>query len=212
MPAVVPWPLTFYLAGKINGAGWRGELVQGELRGLHHHDPIGQGVEFVGDCCGETGDEEWKVLHEAIFDTHHYSGPYFANCGHGCNYRDDQHGWIGSGATFKHGGEESSARETLIANCLTAINRADVLFAWIDSPDCYGTVAEIGYAKGVGKRVYVTGPRYFRDMWFLYEMADDFMGCTQTPEFALRLVIKDMDERRLVLASQGNNGSTAVRR
>lgn len=39
--------------------------------------------------------------------------------------------------------------------CMDAISRCTVFFAWIDSLDCYGTLAEIGYAKALGKKIYI---------------------------------------------------------
>lgn len=38
-------------------------------------------------------------------------------------------------------------------SCIEGINACDLLFAWINSPDSYGTFAEIGIAKGLNKRV-----------------------------------------------------------
>lgn len=51
---------------------------------------------------------------------------------------------------------------------------ADMLFAWIDREDCYGTLAEIGYAAGLaeGPEIVVAGPKRFGELWFIYDMAD----------------------------------------
>jgi hypothetical protein len=86
-----------------------------------------------------------------------------------CSFGDDNHG---AGATkaiaHTHGGTRLSS--WVLANCCNAIKRSDLVFAWIDANDCYGTVAELGYAKALGKEVWIAGPRRFRDMWLVYEM------------------------------------------
>jgi nucleoside 2-deoxyribosyltransferase len=46
-----------------------------------------------------------------------------------------------------------------------------VVYAWIDTLDCYGTIVELGYAKALEKEIWIAGPRRFRDMWFVYELA-----------------------------------------
>lgn len=43
----------------------------------------------------------------------------------------------------------------VVDRCFSGIDRCDVLFAWIDTLDCYGTLAEIGYAKGKGKQIFL---------------------------------------------------------
>jgi nucleoside 2-deoxyribosyltransferase len=54
-----------------------------------------------------------------------------------------------------------------------AIQRADLVFAWIDSPDCYGTILEIGYARAMNKVVVVAFSEEFaatkaaHEMWLL---------------------------------------------
>jgi hypothetical protein len=45
-----------------------------------------------------------------------------------------------------------------------------VVFAWLDSPDAYGTVCELGYAAALGKQIWIAGPKRFRDMWFVYRL------------------------------------------
>jgi hypothetical protein len=48
-----------------------------------------------------------------------------------------------------------------------------MLFAWIDSSDCYGTILEIGYAKALNKVVVVGVSESFkndaREMWLAFE-------------------------------------------
>jgi hypothetical protein len=55
--------------------------------------------------------------------------------------------------------------------CLRAIDDCDVLYAWIDSTDAYGTYSEIGWAAARQKTVWLAGPREFTDLWFVYQLA-----------------------------------------
>ena len=52
--------------------------------------------------------------------------------------------------------------------------QSDFVFAYIDSPSCYGTLYEIGYAKGRNKPVAVmfANPKLKNDMWFISESAN----------------------------------------
>lgn len=49
----------------------------------------------------------------------------------------------------------SMPEETIANDCLRDIRGGDVIFAWINSLDCYGTLVEIGYGAGLGKQVYM---------------------------------------------------------
>ncbi len=100
-----------------------------------------------------------------------------------------------------HISEKLDTPEPIISECLDAISRADVLFAWIDSLDCYGALAEIGIARGSGKQVWVAvddaldipratnlqakhGGDGQHDLWFVCAMAHK-RGCFRTPQDAL---------------------------
>jgi hypothetical protein len=117
-------PTKLYLAGKIGKNDWRHDLVP-NLRGhLWSQGPI----------------------HAERFS---YVGPFFVACDHGCNHGPNTHG-----AT---GGEDSCesplTKLDVIANNNDALSNADLVFASINAPDCYGTLCEIGWALGQGKRV-----------------------------------------------------------
>lgn len=43
----------------------------------------------------------------------------------------------------------------VVADCQNRIRKCDVVFAWLDSEDCYGTLVEIGYAKALGKPILI---------------------------------------------------------
>lgn len=143
--------MKIYLAGKIRANCWRHTIVDG-LRYVFHDAEI------------EKVAGGFPVLKRAIFDTHDYVGPFFMSCDHGCYHKDSGHG-IGAwdSESGGHGtpygcsphDDELPRRSRVVQMCLDAIDRADLVFAWIDDPTCYGTLAELGYAIGKGKRVWV---------------------------------------------------------
>jgi hypothetical protein len=159
-PAARPWPLKIYLAGKIRQNCWRQSIVAG-LR------------EALSDDCPSlcvNDDPAWPLLERSVFGVHSYTGPYFVSCDHGCYHGDDEHGQ--GTQTKMRLDHNSTANENVVLRCLDAIKRSDLIFAWVDEPDCYGTVVEVGYAAALGKTVAVSGPKRYRDMWFLYLLAN----------------------------------------
>lgn len=165
IPAELP-RLRLYLAGKIARRDWRHEIVPG-LPGA-----------WTAGCMVSDldGHGQWPAMQRAIFGHFTYAGPYFADCGHSCNFGDDSHGLNASDETTISGhtgdhGEEVTTRFQVVERCSRAIRNSDVVFAWIDQLDCYGTVAEIGFAAALGKQIWVAGPTAYRDMWLLYAMA-----------------------------------------
>lgn len=148
---------TFYLAGKITSwDDWR--------FGIIHPDLV--------DNFPQDTTRNWTVQQNVIENKHHYAGPFFSYTGHGCiATAPDEHGlWAKTLCRHDPAGEDHAAN--VVRNCLAAIQRASILFAWIDSHDCYGTIVEIGYALASNKPVWIAGPRYFRDMWFCYKTAE----------------------------------------
>jgi hypothetical protein len=58
-------------------------------------------------------------------------------------------------ACLPDGSDLNVARTEVSDAVQFAIEAADLVFAWIDGPDCYGTILEIGYARALGKAVVV---------------------------------------------------------
>lgn len=118
-------PMRVYFPGKIRKHCWRYLLTDG-LR-LHRW---------------EDG-----VLHQDGFD---YIGPFFVGCDHGCYHRPSTHG-NGFGCSPSY----DISRATVAKLCRQAVDRSDLLFCYIDAPDCYGTIAEIERAHVRGIRVVI---------------------------------------------------------
>ena len=144
--------MKIYLAGKISDNDWRNGIIK--TRGIYPSD-------------------ESKTTNGDV-----YTGPYFISCDHGCYHGDSTHGLLdngfcGSGDSraiesemcYKfdvcddHGGHygisETKTKNTIPKLCLSWIDDCDVLFAWIETKDSFGTLAEIGYAYGKGKEIWI---------------------------------------------------------
>lgn len=180
-PAVLPWCNTrvksFYLAGKITCTAWR-ETIVDEWSFENHSSSYGQAYMDYED------DGTWAVVPHActVLDSIslNYTGPWWRDpfChgqSHDSNY---PHGYSADGQPWK---EESDKKQ--IANAVSkAIRESDLLFAWIDSYDCYGTLLEIGYARGLGKIVVAVFSDTIdtRELW-LTQAAATYSLTAKTP-------------------------------
>ena len=97
-----------------------------------------------------------------------YTGPFFVSCDHGC-----RHFSIGHGAVGDLCGHEVT-REDVITNNNRGLDAADLLFVYVTSPDCYGTLVEIGHALKAQKRVvicFATGI-FSDELWYARNQAN----------------------------------------
>jgi len=193
-PKRPPWPLTIYLAGKISRHDWRGTIVEytpdvsvdwfdeiawdwdvqeEAIFGFHHYS----GPFFVAGRHGQSGHGDdshgAKAQEEELASETHIASGNPQDCqycdGVGCCGHHDTMSTCG--AWLLDAQKTISQAPSVVSACKTAIDRSDLLFAWIDQLDCYGTIAEIGYAHAMGKMIWIAGPRRFRDMWFVYQLA-----------------------------------------
>lgn len=135
-----------YYAGKINKNDWR-HILYKNLRGAN--SPI-------------------------INDNLIYNGPFFISCDHGCYHGENSHG-VGTNKDVCEIEMNKSKTEAFI-NCINYINDSDIVFAYINSMDCYGTIAEIGYAYSERKEIYIAVDSKLKnkinDLWFVLQMAN----------------------------------------
>ena len=91
-----------------------------------------------------------------------YVGPFFVSCDHGCGHSPSGHGMVQECI------EPYYTRDDVIRLNMDAIIKADLVFAYIAAPDCYGTIFEIGVAIAKGKRVVMAFAPGIRadDFWF----------------------------------------------
>ena len=132
-----------YLAGAISGARWRDE------------------IRADNSCWEWDGDDNWGTTPRALRGGFDYSGPYYTEV-HG-QLVDDPHGvYVYMG--HNHDGPDFTA---IRYRCQNAIWHSNAVFAWIDRPDCFGTIWELGYAASQGISVWFASPPEFdnRAMW-----------------------------------------------
>lgn len=172
-PVTIPWcgrkVKTFYLAGKITGTQWRDEIVSGwsDARSEAYSDAIQDGlwlcVRSGATACGISLD---------------YCGPWWMDMcgGHGTSIHNTGPHAYGDHAAMP---DEYSVRKyaenrkQVSRNVHCSIRDSDMVFAWIDSSDCYGTIFEIGLARAQNKVVVVGIDTAFSqqaaDMWLAFE-------------------------------------------
>jgi hypothetical protein len=178
-----------YLAGKVDAkyGAWRDAILGTRdewVSGKQISYP--RWVLYLNDRGGLDWNQDdavvlpWRGLDRGVFGTHEYVGPYRQV------YGDD-----GSNTGYFHGvesfGQHGMVMDELMAGrvverCRTAIAASDIVFGYINSPDAYGTLAELGYAVGLGKFVSIlvhpcapfepeSIDGYAWDFWFLREFA-----------------------------------------
>lgn len=140
-----------YFAGKISKNGWRtgwGELIFEDTENI----------------------ENLKSFEYKINDEMTYTGPVFIACDHGCYHGKGTHG-VGADEFGGCCGNEI-CREDVLYICKSQIERAEILFAYIDSADCFGTIAEIGFAHAIGKDIFIvfSNKELKEEMWFVDKM------------------------------------------
>lgn len=162
----------FYFAGKIHANDWRHNIV----RGLRDINPDASGTGYPSFPFDQLA---------------RYVGPFFISDDHKCAHGNATHG-RGENCT-----DDGDTADVIVRRSLTGIDQAGVLFAWINEADCYGTLAEIGYAKAKGKEIWIAisqdlidsgdidafvdcgkhcEPRNDRnEMWFIQHLADKYL-------------------------------------
>jgi hypothetical protein len=157
--------LTFYFAGKIGHHDWRHSMVHDLRDAAFYNDDLA--------FC------ERPILQNALGEGLHYSGPHFNSCDHGCAHGPNQHGVLDSCIE-----QMVPPRSHVSEAALLQIRRADVLFAWLDDPTCYGSLVEIGIARALHKMIWIGWSASMAtirdsghgapkdDLWFANSLAD----------------------------------------
>jgi very-short-patch-repair endonuclease len=180
---------SIYLAGKIAKNDWRHKLIPDLYRG---------GQAGSDDWTGRT-DATWPYV-PGVVHGWDYAGPFFTSCDHGCSHGPSTHG---NGETQCGSTNECDLNKArLYLLCYTAISRAGWFFAWIDDHTAYGTLVELGIARGFGKAIIIASPTGFdlTNLWFAQETAD-IRITAEGPLQALeqlrdRVITKEIAQRR----------------
>jgi len=147
-----------YLAGKIQEHGWRESFY---YCGFYEQMPPNE----LAERC------------ENVSNKLTVTGPFFISCDHGCYHGDGSHG-VGAVSSIYSDEEWGGcmgnyfSRDDVLSICKRQIDRADIVFAYIDCEDCFGTLAEIGYAHAQGKDLLIkfANENLRKEMWFADKM------------------------------------------
>jgi hypothetical protein len=150
---VVQWPVSrLYFAGKIGQNDWRHKLVPRLDRAIISGGNANEDLynpNFVLPCPPQH--RQAKFI---------YGGPFFVGCDHGGFHGPKSHGvgilregyscCVGSSGPIGTGPIDKQRAKVFQVNRLRLL-KADWVFAYIESGDCYGTLIELGlaYAKGI---------------------------------------------------------------
>ncbi len=172
-----------YLAGKVDAehGAWRDAILgrhydyaTGDKRPkwelVNHHGTFMEATDEYD--YGHVEPPPWPTTPNAhVLGIHDYVGPYRLT------YPDSEpkssgyfHGttWLG-----QHGMIDDH-RAHIVLECQRALQRADFVFAYINSPDCFGTIAELGMAHQMGKYVALlvedSVEWAWDDYWFVHEL------------------------------------------
>ena len=141
-----------YLAGKITNNLWRTCFYdvrnEGDIGKHNGINPLEKYVEI----------KNFKI-----------NGPYSISCDHSCAHVENTHTMMDTGCII-----DGFRRDDILKICTEQIKNADLLFCFIDSEDCYGTLAEIGFAKALNKKIIIQfcNEDIRNNMWFASKMAD----------------------------------------
>ena len=190
-----------YLAGQITKNWWRNALTNTE------YTPKTR-IPFV-DVMNYHKDDYFYSTYEC--EDFIVTGPHAVGCDHGC-FHDFPHAasgyCLGSGDTFVTTKEVCDA-------CCDQIKRAEVLFAYIEEEEAFGTFAEIGVAKGLGKYIHILfkTKKLAKKLWFLSEMADAFsiQDGEDTPEIrkAFQKCMVDFEHKKISDTIKANTKAAA---
>lgn len=159
-----------YLAGKIRKHCWRHKLIYG-LRG-----------------------HSWSngPLEQSLFS---YVGPFFVGCDHGCFHNENSHGSIARRTDYLCVGrglhaEFDAPHHEVVALCLEAVRKADLVFCYIDSADCHGTLIELGCAIAYGIPFVIA----FAPGIANAENNDFWFGCAKARQVIYRVTEQNLKE------------------
>lgn len=180
--------MKIYLAGKMDEkyGDWRDALLEGQSEDWNtgKKAPYWELAYRSGSVdLGQIGVRPWpREKNRRVLGMHDYVGPYRTTYlpEIDTKYSGYFHGSI---VTGQHGMSSFEDHAAIVRECVGAIERADIVFAYLNSPDCFGTLAEIGMAHQMGKFIAIatseagTEDEYGygwsgEGLWFIDSLAD----------------------------------------
>ena len=148
-----------YMAGKVGKRDWRHQLL-GVDRIAHGWDDF--------TTYHTNGWQEFELLT--------YVGPFFVSCDHACFHHNGVHGAASlthpkDGHTICTALSDGPSPTQVHRRAVQGILDSNIVLAYIDKPDAYGTLFEIGFAVANKKRVVLCISDELRDIekdfWFI---------------------------------------------
>lgn len=185
--------MKIYLAGKIcpQRGSWRDALIETRYDTTRRAEVPGwhlvraEDDNSYVDSDGHRVSLPWPTApNTRVLGLHEYVGPYRTVLASGTpewKYYGEFHGSIVEG---QHGASNGTDDDLIVAQCRAAIERADLVFAYINSPDCYGTLVELGMA--VASNVFTVAAFErgvgwdWDDYWFTQEVIDAVVDAPPT--------------------------------
>ena len=162
-----------YLAGKVAGfrgsCDWRNDLMTKDINDVPGNHPLAPGIDgsygptpYVTTWSlrvDEIHEFGFPIIPKAVLNQFDYTGPYFidVNGGHGNPADEGTHKLLeyDVGANHELAVGDEASKHFVTNLCFNAIERSDIVFVWVSSLDIYATLIEAGYAKALGKQLWV---------------------------------------------------------
>lgn len=199
--------------------GESGESVFLEVKG----EPIykkQRNVYLAGAMASSRSGKEWRPSDENFteqdyaerlydkhyaksFNGHRRVGPFGIN----------QWGGHGPGGHTDGDAEDLELQNLVHAGSLEQIKKCDLFFAWLESAEQHGTVAEIGYAKGLGKEIWIGTPNRnaIHNLWFAVNMADKVCEASAAwKAFAIIDAPSTIEEKKCLMLSWMSEGGVIL--
>lgn len=175
--------MKIYLAGKMDAkhGAWRDGIIDTAYDRVAGHTRPRWELVLPGEFYDSEAPSAFVWPRQAntwVLGLHDFVGPYRST------FRKDwdpKYGgyFHGTPCSGQHGmADQDEHRAPVVANCIDAIQRADLVFAYLNSPDCFGTLAEIGMARAMGKFTYLAIDESamwdWDDYWFLEGIVSAF--------------------------------------
>jgi nucleoside 2-deoxyribosyltransferase len=175
-----PMPIKVYLAGKIARNDWRHDIFPKLSRATENQEISFDVFRYEGPffIAGGGYNNQKGAFH----------GPCTHGRGAGAEHEtDDLHDYdsYDPGAVYYSDGEWSATHNGMnlgedttaevVDKCINWITNSHIIFCWLDKPDAYGTLVELGLAKQMGKPIFLAMPigfKTYKDMWFAWTLAD----------------------------------------
>ena len=132
-----------YAAGKISKNDWR-RVIIGGLPEVNNCEPEIWDPDLLIDC-----------------QTFRYCGPFFVRCDHGCAHRPAGH--AAAGCSDDHWLDDDGLHPKVWNVNRARLRSADIVLAYINEVDCFGTLVEIGLAAETSKPIAVGFGRQITD-------------------------------------------------